>query len=437
MKEWGLKETAFVIFGSSGNLASTSLIPALEKEESRSRVRRRISIVGVDVKPPTRLPHGVPFRFVRGDFLKASTFGKLAATLRDIGSPSEIALIFYLATRPELYRTIVDGIGEEGLNHGGPVETRIALEKPFGLDGRSCRTLQKGLDRSFEESQVYRVDHFLENSAVQGFGSFLSEQGLESLWNRDYIGQVWIRADERTGVDGRGEFYDSVGVVRDMVQNHLLQLLCTVAVAPASVRPPPGDSKSAKIELLESARKVRPRDFVLGQYSTYREVTGVGRRSATPTFFQGELKIDNEHWKGVPFMLRTGKKLARDLTEIAVSFKKEHVKTFGDSKTTWDRIRLRLDRPEHVEFLRRGGRSVGVVAAIPQGKPGVTAHDRLVRDLIIGNRTPFVERGFNELAWKIMKAPLEEGDMPKHGIETYGDGTEGPRALEILDGQDA
>ena len=399
-----------VVFGSSGNLAATRLLPAIETEMKT----RHIRVVGVDREPPGRR-EAKRIAFVRGDLTRQETYSRLKAALAGTRGHA----LFYLATGPRLFPEIV-----RRLKIAGDLRRndRIAVEKPFGVDLRSARLLEGRLRSAFAPKRIFRVDHFLFKDGAVGLERFRFADGrLEGVWNRRFVDSVQIMADEDTGAEERGEFYDSVGVVRDMVQNHLLQLFCLVAMD----RPRPGCPPSRRrAELLRSVAPVSPEDVVWGQYRGYERTPGVRKGSRTPTFVALKLLVRNPRWDGVPFYVRSGKSLARDATEVVVAFKGGvEAKPAGPPLPRV--VRFGIDPEARTELT--WGRSELVWRG--RGKAAVEGeHRRAIRGVMRGDLRRFVDSGFNELSWRLFD-PVIEG---VGAVERYEPSGRGPASSDLL-----
>ncbi len=404
---------AIVVFGSSGNLATTKLLPAIEGVMKAGRLSDHIRVVGVDRRPPQS---GNPpwLTLVIGDLTRPETYARLA------GAAAGEDVLFYLATAPRLFPQVVEGLERAGLAHPG---CRIVVEKPFGVDLRSSRLLESRLRSTFTQRKIFRVDHFLCKDGVIGMAHFRFAYGrLEHLWNSRFVDSVQIMADEDSVVTGRGDFYDSVGVVRDMVQNHLLQLFCLVAMD----RPGSGDAGSrgsAKAELLKSVVPISPDEVVWGQYRGYGKVAGVRRMSRTPTFVALKLLVKNRRWHGVPFYLRSGRPLARDSTEVVVIFKKAR----GPKESRSPRlVRFCIDPVARTTVT--WGRSEQVWKDQRMARENEGEYHRVITGALRGDQGRFVDSRFNELSWGLFDPVIKSQGK----LERYDPGGWGPGSADLL-----
>ena len=349
---------AVVLFGASGDLAMRKLLPALYNLKTDGLLSEHFSLVGVGRDPmsPEHYRHKVHddiLRFgpspvdvdraawiasratyISGAYDNESTYGQLRAELLDGAGPASV--LFYLATPPSLFEPIVEHLGSVGLTDEGPVSwRRVIVEKPFGRDLESARDLNRNIRSVLRESQVYRIDHYLGKETVQNIMALRFGNGIfEPLWNRSYINHVQITVAETVGVEQRGGYYDTSGALRDMVQNHLFQLLAVTTMEP----PSSFNAEPVRDERLKVLEAVRPytaessaRDVVRGQYaagamggrdvSGYRDEPKVAPDSQTESYVALKVLIDNWRWAEVPFYLRTGKRMPARVTEIAVQFK--------------------------------------------------------------------------------------------------------------------
>jgi glucose-6-phosphate 1-dehydrogenase len=473
---------AMVIFGASGDLTARMLLPALahlvreralpegffivgvartpmNDEEFRAAMERAVARSSEDSSEPLTIPSELlqNIYYLSGQFQDAATFRRLKKLLSGHrqqrgGGPENH--IFYLATPPEADPLIVDQLGGAGLaEEADGAYARVVVEKPFGHDLETARQLNARVLRVFRESQVFRIDHYLGKETVQNILVLRFGNGVfEPLWNQRYVDNVQISVAESLGVGHRAGYYDSAGIVRDMFQNHLLQLLCLTAMeAPVRL-----DAASVREEKVKVLRAIRPLPVdqidewaVRGQYAAgvvggqqvpaYRQEPGVRGRSSTPTFAAVKLAIDNWRWAGVPFYLRSGKRLARRTTEIAIEFKEVPHMFFreaGSDPLEANVLRLRIQPDEGIslKFLAKipgaGIRATPVVMDFPYGQIGVAEHgayERLLLDVMSGDATLFTRGDEVEEAWKVVSPVIDawERKAPT-GFPNYPAGTWGP-----------
>ena len=475
----------FVIFGATGDLTQRKLIPALYELMESEDVARRCHVLGAarsdwsdthfrEVARESLRDDGFPEGEVAswcahnlyyqslgedGDDYDALR-SRIEALEEDLGLPGNRA--FYLSLPPSIYGEALEGLGRAGLNTS-PGWTRVVVEKPFGHDLASARTLNDRVHEYFEEDQVYRIDHYLGKETVRNLMVFRFGNALfESLWNREHIERVEITVSEALGVGGRAGYYDQSGQVRDMVQNHLTQLLSLVAMEPPS-RMDADAIRQEKVKVLNAVQQPDPAtDVVLGQYDegrvdgesvgAYRDEPDVPDDTNTETFAALRLNIVNWRWQGVPFFLRTGKRLPTKLTQIAVRFQGAPVSLFqsdggpcipqkADCEASPNELLITLQPNEGFDLRFEvkapdrndvNGMSLQTQQLSFSYKdafgPMPDAYETLLRDVIVGDPTLFVRSDEVEASWQLYD-PILKADNPVH---SYPAGTWGPEAVESL-----
>ena len=439
-----------VVFGVTGNLAKAMTFRSLYRLEQRKLLD--CPIVGVAVEDWTidklkeyardsiegtgeALDEEVFDRFagrlayVQGDLSDAGTYGRVADAIKGMGSP-----VFYLEIPPSLFGTVVQGLSDAGLTK----TARVVVEKPFGYDLASARELSAELHRYIDESQLYRIDHYLGKlGLVEILHLRFMNSMLEPVWSRDHLESVQITMAESFGVEERGHFYDPVGALRDVVVNHLMQVVAASAME-APARKDAQTMKDAQVSLFRAVTEADPAHYVRGQYDGYRQTDGVAPDSATETYAALRLDIENWRWAGVPFFLRTGKHLAITQTELRLIFR--HPPRLGFSALGRDaepnQVVVRLDPSTGIRLVVEAHRSDAPGAEpitldmefASQGGEGPTPYEVLLHAALIGDSTPFIRQDAVEETWRVMQ-PLLDAPPPIH---PYAQGSWGPDAADEL-----
>src|SRR5271170_143864 len=443
---------AFVFFGATGDLAYKQIFPALysmvrtgdfhipivgmaragwDLDKLKQRARDSVQHSGnFDAECFSRL--AALLRYVDGDYADPQTFAALSKALGTAKSP-----IHYLAIPPSMFASVVKGLDKCGC----AANARVIVEKPFGRDLMSAQALDRTLHEVFPESSIFRIDHYLGKEAVQNLLYFrFTNTFLEPIWNRQYIQDIQITMAENFGVQGRGAFYEEVGAIRDVIQNHLLQVIALLAMDPP-VGHEPEAMQAEKLRIFRAMRPLDPNEVVRGQFRGYRDEKGVAAQSQVETFVALRLHIDTWRWAGVPFYIRAGKSLPVTATEVRVTLRAPPLDIFDpDAALPANYFRLRLS-PEVVistgALVKRNGEEMHgepvELVARHSTQSEKSPYERLLSDAIRGDRSLFTQDDSVEAAWQVVD-PILAAAPP---VVPYDPGTWGPAAAaKIVDGDD-
>ncbi len=479
--------TIVVIFGASGDLTKRKLLPALFHLEQSGLLPSEFAVVGVARRPlqdefakdmkdgilqfggvkegETKLEEFIgKVSYHAMNFDDPEGYSKLKSLLEDIDQKQHIRgnRLFYLATAPEYFADIIQHLGGQGMAKPLQGNVHVIIEKPFGHDLISARQLNDEVNRVFAEDQIFRIDHYLGKETVQNILVFRFANGIfEPVWNRNYVDHVQITAAEDIGIEGRGPFYEKAGALRDVVQNHVMELLSFVALEP----PVSFEADAMRREKFKVWRSIQPihlMDAVRGQYGPgkvdgkdvkgYRQEDRVDPNSGTETYAALKIGIENWRWAGVPFYLRAGKRLAKRATEITIQFKQPPQLLFkqqaGACKELQPNLITMRIQPDEGISLRFGAKvpspnmevcpvNMNFSYADAFGKSSANGYERLLLDAMLGDATLFAHRDGVEATWSLLTPILDQwaNSKPK-GFPNYAAGTWGPESGDELLGRD-
>lgn len=472
----------FIIFGATGNLAQNKLLPALLQLEGAGKIAQDMAIVGMGRRNWDNqawrnqvrdiLRQKVPdlddqlldkflsrLHFHQGDFQDIQAYKSLANYINEHNLSDN--LVFYMAIRPSDFATVSDYIAEVGLNDSTHGWRRLVIEKPFGNDLESARILEERLHKHFQEKQIFRIDHYLGKETIQNILVYrFANIMLEPLWNRNYIDHVQITHSETQGIDKRADYYDNAGAMRDMVQSHLLQLLTLVAMEPpASIEAE--SLRDEKVKVLKSIRPITPSavhaqayraQYMRGMVNNkkvlgYLEEENVPDHSTTETYVALKLYIDNWRWRGVPFYVRTGKRLATTSSHICIRFKHPPQQLFRETQIqqlppNWVLLGiqpnecLRHELQAKLPGLEMSTRTISLDAIYAQ-ESKLEAYSALLLDVIENDHSLFLRYDEVKLAWQVVDPIIRTWATERDYIHTYEAGSWGPgSANRIFDNED-
>jgi glucose-6-phosphate 1-dehydrogenase len=477
--------TTLVIFGATGDLARRKLLPALYNLAHDGALPERFHMIGIARRERAhedyreeceqairqfsrRAPHkdvlrGLlhDIRYVPGTFDDDSVYASVQSLLEEFDEQAgeELARVYYLSTAPAFFPVIVGELGRQGLAHSEDVPVRIVIEKPFGSSLEEATELNRRVLAVFDESQVFRIDHYLGKETVQNMLALRFANGLfEPLWNRNFIEDVQITAAEDIGIGTRAGYYDKAGALRDLIQNHMLQLLCHVAMEPP-VAFNAEQVRNEKVKVLRAIQKLTPEETseiaVRAQYTAghvggedvpgYLEEEGIPPNSRTETYAALRLEVDNWRWAGVPFYLRAGKRLARKVTEIAVTLKPVPHLAFSQDGSLGVRPNqlVLMVQPNEGVSLQLGAKIPGTRMSIRpvnmEFNYGTSflsqspeAYERLIMDVMLGDPTLFTRNDEVEAQWEVCQPILDRWQEETGPLPTYEAGSQGPLEAERL-----
>jgi glucose-6-phosphate 1-dehydrogenase len=475
-----------VIFGASGDLTKRKLVPALYDLAASRRLPMEFAVVGLSRTALShdefrdRLREGLEEQrsnsfsedvwetfskglfYLPGDSKDPDSYQELKEFLKELDGERETGgnRIFYMSSSPSLFSTIVERLGEAGMNEGEDGGySRLVVEKPFGRDLESARELNNDIQQHFREDQIYRIDHYLGKETVQNILALRFANGIfEPIWNQKYVDHVQITVAESDGIGTRGAFYEEAGALRDIVQNHVMQVLCLTAMEPP-VAFDAGSVREEKVKVLKAVRRIEEDEVedyaVRGQYTSgwvwgkevngYREEEDVDPDSDTETYVALKMYIDNWRWADVPFYVRTGKQLPKKATEIAIQFKSTPHTPFAHRETEGLEPNVLVVRvqPEEGISMKIGAKVPGSgfeVSSVNMDllygtafiEEAPDAYQRLLLDLMLGDPTLFIRADETEGSWDILAPVMKAWENDRQKVATYPAGEWGPEEAEEL-----